>query len=69
VRSTENAVAKGLPYTLLTLAPGWWGIPFRTDFSVMALFNSLKGGKDVTKEVMSILKVQPGAATVSTVAA
>ena len=35
----------------------------------MALFNSLKGGKDVTKEVMSILKVQPGAATVSTVAA
>jgi len=35
----------------------------------MALFNNLKGGKDVTKEVMSILNVQPAPATVETVAA
>ena len=69
VRSTENAVVKGLPYTLLTLAAGWWGIPFGPIFSVMALFNNLKGGKDVTKEVISILNVQPAAATVETVAA
>src|SRR5258705_8866227 len=59
VRSTESAVAKGLPYTLLTLVAGWWGIPFGPIFSAMALFNNLKGGKDVTKEVMSILNVQP----------
>jgi hypothetical protein len=62
-------VVKGLPYTLFTLAAGWWGIPFGPIFSVMALFNNLKGGKDVTKEVMSILNVQPAAATVETVAA
>jgi len=59
VRSTENAVVKGLPYTLLTLVAGWWGIPFGPIFSVMALFNNLKGGKDVTNEVMNILNVPP----------
>ena len=67
LRSTENAVVKSLPYTLLTLVAGWWGIPFGPIFSVMALFNNLKGGKDATKEVMSILNVQPAPATVETV--
>ena len=42
VRSTENAVMKGLPYTLLTLVAGWWVIPFGPIFSAMALFNNLK---------------------------
>jgi hypothetical protein len=69
VRSTENAVVKGLPYTLLTLVAGWWGIPFGPIFSVMALFNNLKGGKDVTKEVMNILNVRPAQPTAETVAA
>jgi hypothetical protein len=35
----------------------------------MALFNNLKGGKDVTKKVMNILNVQPAPATAQTVAA
>jgi hypothetical protein len=69
VRSTENALVKGLPYTLLTLVAGWWGIPFGPIFSVMALFNNLKGGKDVTKEVMNILNVPLAQATAETVAA
>jgi hypothetical protein len=59
VRSNESAVMKGLPYTLLTLLAGWWGIPFGPIFSLIALFNNLKGGKDVTKEVSAILNVQP----------
>lgn len=44
----ESAFVKGLPYTLLTLAFGWWGFPFGPIFSVMALFTNLTGGKDVT---------------------
>jgi hypothetical protein len=59
VRSNESAVMKGLPYTLLTLAAGWWGIPFGPIFSLIVLFNNLTGGKDVTKEVCAILNVQP----------
>ena len=27
IREGENAVLKGLPWTLLTLTLGWWGIP------------------------------------------
>jgi len=69
VRSTENAVVKGLPYTLLTLVAGWWGIPFGPILSAMALFNNLKGGKDVTPEVMNIVNVQPAPAAAATVAA
>ena len=69
VRSTENAVAKGLPYTLLTLVAGWWGIPFGPIFSAMALFNNLKGGKDVTKEVMNLLNVTPAEPAAATMAA
>ena len=62
VRSNESAVMKGLPFTLLTLVAGWWGIPFGPIFSVIALFNNLKGGKDVTKEVSNILNVHPAPA-------
>ena len=69
VRSTENAVVKGLPYTLLTLAAGWYGIPSGPIFSVMALFNNPQGGKDVTKEVMNILNVHPAPSAAETMAA
>lgn len=43
----ESVFMKGLPYTLLTLALGWWGFPFGPIFSVMALYTNLTGGKEV----------------------
>ena len=59
VRSNESAILKGLPYTLLSLAAGWWGIPWGPIFTIGALYNNLRGGKDVTAEVSSFLHVQP----------
>ena len=59
VRSNESAVVKGLPYTLLSLVAGWWGIPWGPIFTIGALYNNLRGGKDVTTEVSSFLNVQP----------
>ena len=44
IRPGESAFSKGLPYTLLTLALGWWGIPFGPIFSIMALYKNLTGG-------------------------
>jgi hypothetical protein len=44
----ENAVAKGLPWSLLTLVMGWWGIPWGPIFSVQSLVVNFKGGKDLT---------------------
>ena len=44
----ESAVAKGLPWTLLSLVMGWWGIPWGPIFTVQALIVNFKGGKDLT---------------------
>ena len=58
VRSNESAVVKGLPYTLLSLVAGWWGIPWGPIFTIGALYNNLRGGKDVTAEVVNMLEVR-----------
>jgi len=44
----ESAVAKGLPWTLLSLVMGWWGIPWGPIFTVQSLIVNFKGGKDLT---------------------
>lgn len=52
VRHGESAVKRGMPFTILTALFGWWGIPFGPKCSLEALRANLKGGKDVTDEVM-----------------
>jgi hypothetical protein len=34
VRSGENSATKGLPFTLLSLVAGWWGIPWGPIYSI-----------------------------------
>lgn len=53
LRAGENAVAKGMQWTLITLLAGWWGFPWGLIYTPMALIQNLGGGKDVTREVMS----------------
>lgn len=48
IRPGESAVAKSLPYTLLSLCFGWWGFPFGLIYTPWALIVNLGGGKDVT---------------------
>ncbi len=52
VRAGESRVKKGMPWTLLTLVAGWWGIPFGPIFSIMSLVTNFKGGKDVTRSII-----------------
>jgi hypothetical protein len=47
----QSAVSKGLPWTLLTLLAGWWGIPWGPIFSIQSLITNFSGGKDVTPAV------------------
>ena len=49
----QNAVVKGLPFTLLSLLLGWWGIPWGPIYTIQSLWVNLKGGKDVTQEVLA----------------
>lgn len=53
VRQGENSMIKGLPFTLLSFFLGWWGIPFGPKYTIESIRTNLKGGKDVTDEVMA----------------
>jgi hypothetical protein len=48
IRSNESAVTRGMKYTLLSLALGWWGIPFGPIFTVLAIAVNLAGGRNIT---------------------
>jgi hypothetical protein len=52
IRHEENAVLKGLPFTLLSLLLGWWGIPWGPIYTIQSIWVNFSGGKDVTKEIM-----------------
>jgi len=62
VRSGESRLARGLPWTLVSLAFGWWGFPFGLIFTPISIGKNLFGGKDVTNEVLATLYPQQGAA-------
>jgi hypothetical protein len=44
-----GSVSKGLPWTMLTVALGWWGIPWGPIWSVQSLITNFQGGEDVTE--------------------
>lgn len=52
IRPGEGTFLKGLPYSIITMLFGWWGIPWGPIYSVMALFSNLSGGKDVTNDIV-----------------
>lgn len=56
VKHNENSVMKGLPYTLITFIFGWWGIPWGIVYTPQSLYVNLRGGKDITNEVVHLLR-------------
>ena len=55
IRGNENPRSKGLPYTLASFLLGWWGIPWGPKYTIRSVMTNLRGGKDVTDEVMSVV--------------
>lgn len=62
VKGTENAVLKGLKFTLLSVALGWWGLPWGIIFTLQTLATNLGGGKDVTQPVLATLNASTASA-------
>jgi hypothetical protein len=58
LRQGENALIKGLPFKLLSLVTGWWGIPWGPIYTIQSIYNNSRGGKDVTLEVVNSLRAQ-----------
>jgi len=52
VRHNENRKTRGIPYIIISALLGWWGIPFGPKYSIESIRTNLRGGKDVTGEVM-----------------
>lgn len=47
----ESAIGKSLPWSLISLVAGWWGIPWGPIWTIQSLATNFKGGKDVTAEI------------------
>ena len=62
IRAGESTVSKGLPWTLLTLVLGWWGIPWGPIWTIQSLAVNFRGGKDVTGAVVKSLSAGATAA-------
>jgi hypothetical protein len=48
----------GLPYSLLSLFFGWWGIPHGPIFTVASLVTNCRGGVDVTPHLEAVIRGQ-----------
>lgn len=58
IKRDNSRVVKGLPYTLLSVILGWWGIPWGPIYTFGSLGTNLGGGKDVTTDVMRFIHAQ-----------
>jgi hypothetical protein len=52
----KSSALKGLPYTLISLVLGWWGLPWGPIYTIGSLATNIGGGKDVTNEVLPALQ-------------
>jgi hypothetical protein len=62
LRPSEYGVLRGLPYVLLSLLLGWWGVPWGMIYTPLTIFTNLCGGQDVTAQVGGIVLVEMHAA-------
>ena len=65
IRPGENRLVKGLPFTLISLLFGWWGIPWGVIYTIQSLHQNLTGGRDVTKEILARFSPAPAAPAVA----
>ena len=54
LRPGDRGVVCSLPYTLVSLLLGWWGLPWGILYTPLVLFTNLSGGCDVTAEVRAL---------------
>ena len=60
IKAGESTVKHSLPFTLLTLITGWWGIPWGPIHTIGSLYSNISGGKDVTQEVLRSINTKNG---------
>jgi len=53
MRKEKGLILKAIPFTLISLLLGWWGIPFGPKYTLESIRTNMTGGKNVTDEVMA----------------
>jgi hypothetical protein len=62
-RLGESALGKSLPFTLVSLVAGWWGIPWGPIYTIQSVYHNFRGGKDVTQLVVNSMRAPKAAAS------
>jgi len=53
IKSGEGTVGKSIGFTLISLVLGWWGIPWGPIYTIGSVYTNIRGGKDVTQEILA----------------
>lgn len=56
LRAGKGRLARGLPYSLLSLLLGWWGVPWGFVYTPLVLITNFSGGCDVTEQVSALFR-------------
>jgi hypothetical protein len=56
LRAGEKAFPRSIPYCLLSLFLGWWGLPWGIIYTPLTLILNFSGGRDVTQEVRELVR-------------
>jgi hypothetical protein len=58
LRSGQWSWVRGMPYTLVSLLFGWWGLPWGFLYTPLVVMTNLVGGCDVTAQTCAYLGLQ-----------
>lgn len=60
LRAEQWSWLRGLPYTMLSLLFGWWGLPWGLIYTPLVVMTNLVGGCDVTEQTCAYLGLETG---------
>jgi hypothetical protein len=61
LRRDQDGASAAIGYSVLSGLLGWWGIPWGPIWTIAALISNARGGRDITREVLSD-RISPAAA-------
>ena len=60
IRAGDGTLSMSINFTLISLLFGWWGFPWGPIYTIQSLITNLRGGEDVTDQVIASLSEQGG---------
>jgi hypothetical protein len=58
IRAGQSRIVRGLPWTLVTLLAGWWGVPWGPIRTIQSLWSNLHGGTNVSSQVANAMQLK-----------